>query len=387
MRVAIYTRVSSDEQARDGVSLAMQEAACRELCARLYPDAVLRVYCDDGYSAETLLRPALQEMLDSLAEADVLVIWRQDRLLRHPRHLEGMMGMCATAGVRIVSTQGEVAWGNASERAFTRVRAVFSGLEVEQMSERISAALDHIAHEGRHPGGCLYGYRREGGALVVVADQAAIVREVYERYAAGESLAGIALSLTEREVPRRRGGTNWGNTAVDRMLANPTYCGRVPWKGDVARDESGSPVLGTHEPLVPVELWERVLRRIRPQSQHHTTSTSGAGPSVALRTAAVNRRQSASRSTPSGTLTVMRPNTLRSPDGTPGVPIVVGYHQRADHGASGNTSATTASMVPGTRWRLLSGLHCSRVRRASAKVHRVMALVSGGGGVASLRTP
>jgi site-specific DNA recombinase len=286
MLVYIYTRVSSEEQARDGVSLAMQETACRELAASQWGNASVRLFCDDGYSAETLLRPALQEMLEALGEADVLVIWRQDRLLRHPRHLEGMMEMCATAGVRIVSTQGEIAWGNASERAFTRVRAVFSGLEVEQMAERISAALDHIAHEGRHPVGCPYGYRREGGQLVPHETQGPVVREVYERYAQGETLAELARGLTERGVPRRRGGTNWDATNVDNILRNPTHCGAIPW-AEIGEDGRRRRVVlpGTHLPLVSVELWQQVqaLRSARGSNHGRRITTPPRCPALAPR--------------------------------------------------------------------------------------------------------
>lgn len=269
MLVYIYTRVSSEEQARDGVSLSMQESSCRELAARTWgPDAAVRLFCDDGYSAETLLRPALQEMLDALAEADVLVIWRQDRLLRHPRHMEGMMEMCADAGVRIVSTQGEVAWGNASERAFTRVRAVFSGLEVEQMAERIQSSLQHVAESGRHPCGSVYGYDRQDGHLVINAERSAIVREVYRRYADGESMSSIARDLQARGVPTRRSGYCWTPIAIKGLLQNPTYIGLVPWN----RDNPSGVLPGTHEALVSRELWERVQALLRERARNHGQS-------------------------------------------------------------------------------------------------------------------
>ena len=65
MKVALYIRVSTKEQAREGLSLAAQEDLLRKYC-KLYEYTVYGVYCDDGYSAKNTKRPALERLFTDI---------------------------------------------------------------------------------------------------------------------------------------------------------------------------------------------------------------------------------------------------------------------------------------------------------------------------------
>jgi hypothetical protein len=68
MRAAVYTRVSTQEQAREGISLAAQEEACRRMAVEAGAMEVT-VYCDEGYTGSNMRRPALQQVTRGLREA------------------------------------------------------------------------------------------------------------------------------------------------------------------------------------------------------------------------------------------------------------------------------------------------------------------------------
>lgn len=68
MRAAVYVRVSTQEQAREGISLAAQEEACRRMAVEAGALEVT-VYCDEGYTGSNMRRPALQQVTRGLREA------------------------------------------------------------------------------------------------------------------------------------------------------------------------------------------------------------------------------------------------------------------------------------------------------------------------------
>jgi len=81
-----YGRVSTDEQAREGLSLVHQERQIRRYC-ELYGLNLVRVVIDPGVSAKTLERDGLSEVLDDLrtGRVDGMVILKLDRLTRQLR--------------------------------------------------------------------------------------------------------------------------------------------------------------------------------------------------------------------------------------------------------------------------------------------------------------
>ena len=81
VRCAIYTRVSTEEQAKEGYSLAAQDERLRSH-AKSQGWAVYKLYVDDGYSAASRNRPALKKLLfdASLKRFDAVLVYKIDRL-------------------------------------------------------------------------------------------------------------------------------------------------------------------------------------------------------------------------------------------------------------------------------------------------------------------
>ncbi len=246
LSAAIYVRVSTDEQARHGVSLAMQERHCREECARIGA-TVAAVYRDEGISGTTLDRPALQELLAALSTYDCVVVWKLDRLSRSVRGWSEILSQLQTAGVGFISVTERIDAGSAMGRAMLGVMSVFAELFVDLLRENVRTALQHVARDGRKPGGVVYGYVSADRTMTPDPEAAPVVREIFRRFLSGEPQRAIARDLTEREVPQAKDGATWTATHVGKILRNPIYIGQFRWGGDVWD--------GEHEPIVSTRAW------------------------------------------------------------------------------------------------------------------------------------
>ncbi|MDP9397688.1 MAG: recombinase family protein [Actinomycetota bacterium] len=116
-RAAVYTRVSSEEQASGGTSLETQAERCRAYCtARGW--TVVDTYVDAGVSGAKASRPALDRLMADVraGQVDAVVIAKLDRLGRSLRHLAPTLGEMDDRGVALVSVAETFDSGSASGR-------------------------------------------------------------------------------------------------------------------------------------------------------------------------------------------------------------------------------------------------------------------------------
>jgi len=90
MKALCYLRVSTEEQAREGLSLSMQEDRSRE-AALADGCKDIQVFKDDGYSGTPLDRPALQRLLTDPENLDIVYVWKLDRLSRSDRDTANLL--------------------------------------------------------------------------------------------------------------------------------------------------------------------------------------------------------------------------------------------------------------------------------------------------------
>ena len=76
-----------------------------------------------------------------------------------------------------------------------------------------------------------YGYVVESGAKVIVADEATVITEVFERYCSGETFKQIADSLTERAIKFFESNSSWNKNNIARMIDDARYSESQTEKG------------------------------------------------------------------------------------------------------------------------------------------------------------
>lgn len=167
-RAVGYVRVSTDEQAREGVSIEAQEDRIRAIAVAKGWHLV-DVLKDAGYSGKNLNRPGAKKLIDACrqGEVDAVVVYKVDRLTRKQRDLWHLLDeVFETTGVGFVSVTEAFDTTTAAGKAFLGMLGVFAQLERDLVSERTREALKQkkAKHEwaGRLPVGFVMG---ESGRL------------------------------------------------------------------------------------------------------------------------------------------------------------------------------------------------------------------------------
>ena len=275
VRVALYTRVSTDLQAnKEEGSLDTQEARLRGAVAiRQGHHEIRQVFREEGESGKSLDRPALQRLLAGIRsnQFDLVVVTRIDRMSRSLLDFYQLHRELEDHGVRFVSLNETFDTSTALGRAMLALVLVFAQLEREQTAERTRDSARARAERGLWNGGYPpLGYdSAEGGRLVVNEDEVALVRLIFDQYLELRSTHTVAKWLNEhgrrqKRFQSRRKGETGGNeflpTTVGLMLQNRIYLGEVPYK------KAWFP--GKHEGIVDKEVFDRVQTVMAGNAKH-----------------------------------------------------------------------------------------------------------------------
>ena len=204
MNVVGYIRVSTEEQAREGVSLAAQRAKI-DAYALVKDWRVVEVIQDD-LTAKHLRRRGVQRLLALVARRQVgaVIVYKLDRLTRSVKDLNSLVELFDKKGVALVSLQESLDATTASGRLMMNLLASVSQWEREVIGERTRDAMQHLKASGQV-------YSRP------VFDDAATLAKIHTRRAAGATLQEIAEELTLAGVPTVRGGV-WAPATILGIL-------------------------------------------------------------------------------------------------------------------------------------------------------------------------
>jgi site-specific DNA recombinase len=234
---AIYARVSSARQ-KEQETIGSQTAALRAHAEQLGLDVPEQwVFEDDGQSGASLVRPALERLRDLVCQVpvDVLLVHSPDRLARKYAYQALLIEELAKAGTAVVFVKGPR--GDSPEDALlVQFQGMIAEYERAQILERTRRGKTHRARAGTVNvlSGAPFGYRylrkteHAEARYEVVAHEAAIVAELFGRYAEGGVAIGeLARWLSSLGVATRTGKPRWDRSTVWAMLRNPAYAGRA----------------------------------------------------------------------------------------------------------------------------------------------------------------
>jgi DNA invertase Pin-like site-specific DNA recombinase len=222
MKAAGYVRVSTEEQAREGISLAAQEAKIRAY-AELRDLALVAVVADAGRSGTDTDREGLRQVLALVGDGQVgaVVVYKLDRLSRRVVDTLTLIERIEAAGVAFHSIVEKVDTKSAIGRFFLTITAAFAQMERDTIAERTAGALAHKKALGEPVGRAPYGFAIHGTTLAPVDDQAPIIARIQALRAAGLTLRAIAGELNAQGIPTQRGG-RWSPQTVANILGRAT---------------------------------------------------------------------------------------------------------------------------------------------------------------------
>lgn len=223
--VIAYVRVSTEEQANEGVSLDAQQARIRAYCAMRGLE-LAEVVIDAGVSGYKALdaREGGRRVLDMVRTRKVgaVVALKLDRLFRNCADCLDVTAGWDRHGValHLVDLGGQaVDTSSAMGRFFLTVMAGAAELERNQIAERTSTAMQHKASRGELVGSVPYGFAlaADGVHVEPVASEQAVIAAARELRAAGLSLRAVAAELASRGHLSRT-GKPFQPHAIDNMV-------------------------------------------------------------------------------------------------------------------------------------------------------------------------
>ncbi len=239
MRVVGYIRVSTGEQANEGVSLAAQRIKV-EGYASLHDLELIEVIEDAGVSAKSLDRPGLIRALAMLAngEADALVVAKLDRLSRSVSDWDRLIveHFGPAAGRQLMSVGDSIDTRTAAGRLVLNVLMSVAQWEREAIVERTRDAVRHKRSKGERLGTVPYGYRLadDGRTLAPVESELSALALMRELAADGMPYRGIAAELESRSIPTKSGSARWDHTTVMKLVARSVNTAAANTTGDAA---------------------------------------------------------------------------------------------------------------------------------------------------------
>lgn len=231
-KACIYTRVSTAEQAKEGFSIEEQERKCKaaiESKGWQYAGT----FSDPGISGRTMDRPGLRAMIEGIrsGEVEAVFIYKLDRLSRKQKDTMSLIeDVILKNDVALVSLNETLDTSTPWGRAMIGILSSFNQMESENIQMRTAMGREAKANKGGYAGGKPpIGYRAENGQLVIVPEEAEIVRLVFKLRKEGGTYVGITEELNKRGY-RTKKGKPFLHSAIQNILNNEaTYRGHYKY--------------------------------------------------------------------------------------------------------------------------------------------------------------
>ncbi|HEV3154614.1 MAG TPA: recombinase family protein [Candidatus Baltobacteraceae bacterium] len=225
-KIVGYVRVSTEDQAREGVSLASQRARIAAYCEAMQLD-LAEIVEDAGISAKSLHRPGMQRIMQGvrIGEIGAVVALKLDRLTRSTRDFADLLDTFSKADAALISMTESLDTKSAGGRLVANIMANVAQWEREAIGERTRDALAHMRQERKAYGRTPFGYRRVGNELVEDRKQQTALREAQCMHKSGASYRQIASKLMEMRVKPNGGAKEWHAASVRAMLSSKMALG------------------------------------------------------------------------------------------------------------------------------------------------------------------
>lgn len=219
-----YIRVSTLEQANEGISLLAQANKIRAY-AELHDELeLIEVIEDAGISGTTMKRDGLQKVIELIEsqEVDALIVYKLDRLSRKVVDTLNIIERVEDAGAIFHSIREKVDTQSAIGKFFLTITAAFAQMERDVISERTKEALAYKSSQGEYLGAVPYGFTLKGSGLTKAEDEARVIGTIVLKRQEGLTLRAIAQYLNDSGIKTKRNGRWYATTVknvLDRVLA------------------------------------------------------------------------------------------------------------------------------------------------------------------------
>src|SRR3989344_1965778 len=243
---AIYVRVSTEEQAQHGFSLAGQEDALKNYCSALGYELLI-VYKVEGKSAKDIAhRPVMNELIkySEAKKFSSLFIYKLDRFSRSLKDLILTIEKLKEWNIDFVSLQDRIETASASGKLMFHIISAFAEFERNIIGERTSFGMQRKSKEGGFVNKPPFGYKMIDKNLEFDTESAVKVRWIFEEYLSGD--------LSLNKLAKKHG---FSVNGLKKLLSNTSYLGEVKFAGEVNK--------GSHKALIERDLFDKIQLRLK----------------------------------------------------------------------------------------------------------------------------
>jgi len=290
MRVGLYIRVSTEEQAREGFSIPEQKERLKAFCI-VHGWDDYEFYIDDGYSAKDMNRPAFQRLMEDIRARSVQMVMttKIDRLTRRLMDLLTFVEELDIYQCTYKSASETFDTSSAVGRMVLQLLGVFAEFERERIAERVRENMYHAAQKGKVVTSPCFGYDVADGMYVINEDEAKWVHKMVDLILNGSGIRNVTKILNENNIRTKR-GREWTMKAVRVFLwKNEMLRGNTIWNthfrkyGKLIERPASEWLLveNTHEPILDADTYDRLQtvleqsQRVAPRSKNSDFLLSG----------------------------------------------------------------------------------------------------------------
>ena len=263
-KVALYVRVSTDEQRDNGYSIDSQIRMLKEYCEKQNYQ-IVGIYNDAGYSGKNLMRPEMQRLLKDIevGSIDILLAIKTDRLTRDGYDGYWLLHYCDKYNVKIELTLEPFDISTANGEMMFGLNLAFGQRERKEISARTKRGLEQMAIEHKYPCSPPYGYTRNPVTKQLEIDpvEAEVVKDIFDLSIAGTPYRQIAEYMRKDNRYLKRG--KWTDTKVFKILDNEIYIGTFRYRKTCAKKEDQMVFENYCEPIISKEIWNKTRRQIQ----------------------------------------------------------------------------------------------------------------------------
>lgn len=243
-RVALYMRVSTQEQAENGNSLEFQKEKLEAYC-KIHEYKIVGEYVDAGVSGAKFNRPALDRLKGDVEKIDVVLIYKLDRLSRSIKDTMLLIeDFFKPNNVDLISLSENFDTSQAIGMATVGMLSTFAQLERDTINQRMMAGKVQSVKNGNYINNVPFGYVKEGKKLVKDEKTRECVEFIFEKLLDGYSTTQIAKLLELNNYTHLRKGL-WHFATINKIARNKVYAGHTFLMKTLVEN--------THEPYITDE--------------------------------------------------------------------------------------------------------------------------------------
>jgi DNA invertase Pin-like site-specific DNA recombinase len=196
MKAVGYIRVSTEDQAREGISLDTQKAKI-EAYAAINDLELLGIIRDEGASGKDLEREGMAKLLDLVesGKVEAVIVYKLDRLSRRTLDTLSLTESFESKGIAFHSISEKVDTKSATGKFFLTIISAVAQMERDMIAERTKDALAHKRQKGEWTGRVPFGFRMENNRLVEDPEQIKVIQKAKRLRRSGKSLREISRAL------------------------------------------------------------------------------------------------------------------------------------------------------------------------------------------------